>query len=63
MKCNEGDNERIVRMLLGIVLIGVGISYQSFWVVLVAMLVLLSGATGWCPAYSIFKFSTVKPKT
>lgn len=64
MKTNENSVDRIVRVILGLVLIVVG-----FWVMggtggiilgIIGFVPLLTGIVGFCPAYALFKFSTKK---
>ena len=61
---NEGQADRGVRMLAGILLIGAGwaLSLNALGVVLVAVgaIALGTGLVGWCPAYSLLGISTVK---
>ena len=60
---NEAGWDRIVRVILGIVLIYLGWSdvvQGSLGTVLmiIGLIPLLTGLIGWCPLYSLFKFST-----
>ena len=64
MKTNENSVDRIVRVILGLVLIVVG-----FWVMggtggiilgIIGFVPLLTGIVGFCPAYTLFNFSTKK---
>jgi hypothetical protein len=61
---NEGQQDRGVRTLVGIVLVATGwaLSLNTFGVVLFVFgaIALSTGIIGWCPAYSLFGFSTVK---
>ncbi|MCW5547752.1 MAG: DUF2892 domain-containing protein [Opitutaceae bacterium] len=57
MKLNVGKIDTIVRVLLGIGLLGAGYHYESAWG-LVGLLPLLTAALGFCPAYTLFGFST-----
>ena len=67
MKKNEGTVDRIIRVILGIILIGLGVYFQSTWG-LVAMIVLIvlgliaiiTGITGFCGLYKLLKISTIK---
>jgi len=61
---NEGQADRGVRMLAGVLLIAAGwaLSLNTLGIVLVAIgaIALGTGIVGWCPAYSLFGISTMK---
>jgi sulfite exporter TauE/SafE len=57
MKSNVGNLDRILRIIAGIVIIGLGLLYQSWWGV-VGIIPLATGFIRWCPAYSIFHISS-----
>jgi len=59
MKKNMGKGDRILRLILGIVIIVVGIYYQSWWGA-IGLIPLLTAAINWCPLYVPFKISTKK---
>ena len=62
---NEGSMDRCARSVSGLALIaGGGMIAGSWGIVLgVAGLVpLITGLTGWCPLYSVFKINTCKMK-
>jgi hypothetical protein len=62
MKSNVGGIDRIVRIIVGLSLIGLtltGIVGVWGWIGVVP---LATGAIGWCPPYAIFGFSTCKVK-
>lgn len=50
MKTNVGTVDRVVRLLVGIAVVGVGAYYQSWWA-LVGLVPLGTGLVGFCPAY------------
>jgi len=65
MKTNESNVERIIRVIGGVVLLALGIfgGVQGTWQVVVfvlSALLIITGATGFCPAYRLFNFSTKK---
>ncbi|TGL78046.1 YgaP family membrane protein [Leptospira yasudae] len=65
MQINEGTIDRIIRIVLGIALIGFGYATQGVIgnVMLVAGFVPLgTGILGWCPLYSVFGFNTCPMK-
>ncbi len=59
MKCNVGTTDRVIRIVLGIVILAAGYFYQSWWG-LIGLLPLATGAVGWCGLYSLFDISTKK---
>ena len=61
MTCNMGRGDRIFRGLLGIVILAVGLYYQSWWG-LVGLVPLLTGVLRICPAYLPFGISTCSTK-
>jgi hypothetical protein len=55
---NLGSADRIIRIVLGIVLLSLTvIGPKSLWG-LIGLVPLLTAVIGWCPAYSIFGFRT-----
>ncbi len=61
MKCNVGTTDRVIRIILGIVILAIGYAYQSWWG-LIGLIPLITGAIGWCGLYSVFHISTVSKK-
>ena len=59
MKCNVGKLDRVIRIILGIVLILAGIFYKSWWGAL-GIIPIITAVIGWCPLYIPFKISTSK---
>lgn len=58
MKANEGKVDRVVRVIVGIVLLSlVFIGPQTMWG-WVGLVPLLTGLIGFCPLYRIFGLST-----
>jgi hypothetical protein len=65
MKQNESNVDRIIRGVFGIVLLFLGFGGAlSGTLAIVAdvlgFILLLTGAVGFCPLYTFFKFSTLK---
>jgi len=65
MKQNESNVDRIIRVVFGIVLLFLGFGGAlSGTLAIVAdvlgFVLLLTGAVGFCPLYTFFKFSTLK---
>ncbi|PLX34249.1 MAG: DUF2892 domain-containing protein [Hyphomicrobiales bacterium] len=62
MKTNEGSIDRIIRVIVGLVLIAlVFVGPQTPWG-WIGVVPLLTGLIGWCPAYSLFGLSTCRIK-
>jgi hypothetical protein len=57
MKANIGNLDRFARIVVGIVVIGAGVIYQSWWGIL-GLLPLVTAFIRWCPAYTIFGINT-----
>lgn len=65
MKVNQANWERVVRVILGVVLLyaGIGGLVTGTWGIVaevVGAIALLTGATGWCPIYALLKTGTNK---
>lgn len=62
MKSNVGGIDRIARIALGLVLIGLTVTGTiGLWGWL-GVVPLATGALGWCPPYAIFGFNTCSMK-
>lgn len=61
MKVNEGNLDRIIRVVLGLIIIGIGIYNQSWWGA-VGLLPLLTGLMGYCALYSVLGIDTCPRK-
>ncbi|NIY72707.1 DUF2892 domain-containing protein [Marivivens donghaensis] len=63
---NEGKTDRMIRVVVGLILIGLffaGTVGAFGWVLLIVGIVLLvTGALGTCPAYSLLGINTCKVK-
>lgn len=65
MKVNESNTDRIIRAVLGVVLLflGFGGMLAGTWAIIaevVGAVMLLTAAIGFCPLYALFKLSTKK---
>lgn len=62
---NESTMDRVIRAVLGIVLI---YAWYALWVsgtlgivaLVIGVVLLLTGIIGWCPLYTLFGFATQK---
>ena len=62
MKLNVGGADRVIRILLGAVLIGLTLTGNiGVWGWL-GIVPLATGAIGWCPPYAMLGFSTCAMK-
>jgi len=59
MKQNVGGIDRILRIVVGIALLGAGYYYQNLWG-LVGLIPLGTALIGWCPLYLPLGLSTRK---
>ncbi len=55
--CNEGKVDRIVRVVLGLAVLGWGVATENYWGA-VGLVPLLTGAIGFCPLYLPLKIDT-----
>ncbi len=61
MKKNVGNTDKIIRIILGLVIVVLGFVYSSWWG-LVGIIPLATAFMGFCPAYVPFKISTNKSR-
>lgn len=62
MKTNEGSVDRIVRVIAGLVLLGLmAMGTIGVWGWL-GVVLLATGAIGWCPAYTVLGMNTCAMK-
>ena len=59
MKRNIGKTDRIIRVVIGLIIIAVGAYFKSWWGA-IGLLPILTAALGWCPPYALFGISTCK---
>lgn len=65
MKVNESAGDRIVRAIIGVILLGLGVFVVHGWIgivlVVLGVVALFTAATGFCLLYRLFgDFSTSK---
>jgi membrane protein implicated in regulation of membrane protease activity len=58
MTLNVGSTDRIVRIVLGVVLIGLAATGTVGWWGWLGVVPLATGLAGWCPPYAMLGFST-----
>lgn len=62
MKPNVGGLDRIIRIVLGVVLLGLAATGTVGWWGWLGVVPLATGALGWCPPYAILGFNTCSTK-
>ena len=62
MTTNIGTVDRVVRVVVGLVIVGVGICFRSWWGP-IGLLPLLTAVVRFCPAYVPFGLSTCPCET
>jgi hypothetical protein len=65
MKTNEGTVDRIIRVVLGIVLLALGLfgvvsGVLAYVFYALAVVLIVTGIAGFCPLYALLKLSTAK---
>lgn len=59
MKANVGGVDKVLRIVAGVALLGLGLAgVLPLWVGLIGIVPLATGLMGWCPAYLLFGLST-----
>jgi hypothetical protein len=59
MQLNVGKPERVIRVIVGLGIIGAGVYYQSWWGA-IGLVPVFTGILGWCPPYQLLGISTNK---
>ncbi len=59
MTKNIGDIDRIIRIVLGLVIIGLGFGFQS-WLGLIGIIPLATGIIGFCGLYKLLGVNSCK---
>jgi hypothetical protein len=62
MKTNVGQRERIIRTILGVVIMGAGYYYQSWWG-LIGLVPLGTGLVGYCALYTVLGLNSCPTTT
>ena len=57
MKCNVGKTDRLLRIIVGSVMVIAGIYFQNWWGA-VGIVPIATGLLRWCPAYLPFGIKT-----
>jgi len=59
MTCNVNPTDRVIRIALGIAVLGAGAFFKSYWG-LIGLVPLATGLLRTCPLYSLLHISTRK---
>ena len=59
MTKNIGNIDRIIRIVIGLVIIGLGFGFHS-WLGLIGLIPLFTGIVGYCTLYTILGINTCK---
>ena len=65
MTCNLGKTDRVLRVISGMLLIGLGFYLAGnigIVIGVIGAIPLLTGLVGYCPAYTLFKIDTCNTK-
>jgi hypothetical protein len=61
MKRNVGNAERVVRVVIGVVLLALVVVGPKTWWGLIGLVPIVTALWGWCPIWSTLGFSTHRP--
>lgn len=59
MQCNIGTTDKVIRLIVGAVIVGAGVYYQN-WLGAIGLVPILTALVGFCPAYTLLGTSTCK---
>jgi hypothetical protein len=59
MKKNVGTIDRVIRIIVGLIILAVGYYFKS-WLGLVGLLPLMTAIIGYCPPYQLFGINTCR---
>jgi len=59
---NESQQDRRLRIVLGVAILVVGMTYGSWWG-LVGLIPILTGAAGFCPLYAVLGIDSRRTRT
>ena len=61
MKCNVGNTEKIIRVVIGLITAYLGFAVNP-WFYVIAAIALLTAAVGFCPVTNLLGINTCKTK-
>ena len=59
MNRNVGSTDKVLRIIVGVAIAGVGVYFQSWWGAIGAIPI-LTALMGWCPPYALLGINTRK---
>ncbi len=59
MKTNVGNTDRLLRIVAGVVVLGLGLYFQSWWGI-IGLVLLLTGVFRFCALYTMLGMNTCK---
>lgn len=59
MKCNAGPIDRLIRIIIGMIIAGAGLYFESYWGIL-GIVVMATGIFGFCAFYTFLNINTCK---
>lgn len=59
MKCNVGSTERVIRIVVGAIILLLGLYYRSWWGI-IGLGPIVTGAIRYCPISALLGISTCK---
>lgn len=59
IKQNIGDTDKVVRLIVGLVIVGLGIYFKS-WLGIIGIIPIITGLLNYCPCYHLLGRSTSK---
>lgn len=62
MKTNVGATDKLIRIVVGILLIIWGVFGSKIWII-IGLIPLITGLIGYCPLYTLLGINTCKTKT
>ncbi|MEI6093194.1 MAG: DUF2892 domain-containing protein [bacterium] len=57
MKANIGSFDRLLRIIVGVIILGLGYYYKSYWG-FIGIIPIITALIKWCPLYIPFNIST-----
>lgn len=60
LKKNVGYIDSIIRVIIGALIVGVGLYFDSYWG-FIGLILVFSGAVSYCPVYRLLKMETTRP--
>lgn len=57
MEKNMGNTDRIIRVVIGLIVITLGVVYHS-WLGAIGLILLITSGIGFCPLYKIIGFNS-----